>query len=102
MKSQARPRALTRAQTMALLERLSQVVGDEGGEPKGAVADALVAAMESVGIHPALVHAFRQTGMVVSEDNLDLWTPAELERWSSAVGEYLWPRRAGAASLPGR
>lgn len=101
MKSQVRPRALTRAETMALLEQLSQVTDGDDAGATSAVTDALVTAMESIGVQPALVHAFRQTGMIVSEDNLDLWTPAELERWSRAVEEYLRPRRAGAA-VPGR
>jgi hypothetical protein len=85
----ARPRFLTRHDTTMLLEALAQAVTEADGQATASgVSGALVAAMEAAGIHPALVHAFRVTGMLVSEDNQDLWTRAELDRWSAAVAAY--------------
>jgi hypothetical protein len=85
-----KPRFLTKAETAALLDELSRAVdGTDVDAAAGAgVTEALVAAMEAVGIHPAFVHAFRQTGMLVSEDNQDLWTPAELQRWEAALEDH--------------
>lgn len=89
----ARPRFLTRRDTAALLEELARIVPDGDGDDAPAVATAgvagaLVGAMERAGIHPALVYAFRVTGMLVSDDNQDLWTRAELDLWSGALARY--------------
>jgi hypothetical protein len=90
MKTAATPRFLTHRDTAALLDELARVVQDDDAPlAAGAgVTGALVAAMERAGIHPVLVYAFRVTGMLVSEDNQDLWTRAELELWSGALARY--------------
>jgi hypothetical protein len=94
MPAPGRPRYLTPKDTTALLEELSRVVQEpDRVPPPGGVAGALVAAMEAAAIHPALVHAVRVTGMLVSEDNQDLWSRAELDGWARAVAAY----RPGAA-----
>jgi len=85
----ARPRILTRHDTTVLLDALAQVVAEaDGPSTASGVSGALAAAMDAAGIHPALVHAFRVTGMLVSEDSQDLWTRAELDRWTAAVAGY--------------
>jgi hypothetical protein len=39
------------------------------------------------GVAPQVIHAFRRTGMLVTEDNLDLWSAEEVRRWMAAVEE---------------
>jgi hypothetical protein len=93
----ARVRALTGHDTMALIETLARVVDHDDPATSPGVAAALVAAMRAVGTAPALVHAFEATGMLVSEENLDLWSPEELDRWQAAVEAYRPGREAAAA-----
>lgn len=45
-------------------------------------------AMEKVGIDPALIYAFEKTGRIVSEDNMNQLTDAEIEAWHDAIDEY--------------
>src|SRR5438093_1070138 len=48
--------------------------------------EALVsAAMETAGVDPRVIHAFRRTGLLVTEHNVRDCSPAELERWQAAL-----------------
>jgi hypothetical protein len=49
-------------------------------------------AMEAVGADPAWIHAFRKTGLFVTEMNERLIPQADLAKWRSAIAEY----RSGA------
>lgn len=89
MTSRTAPRFLTRQDTTQLVEELARVTQDPGPTIlSGNVDRAVLAAMEAARIHPALVHAFRLTGMLVSEESQDLWSRAELDRWTDAVAAY--------------
>jgi hypothetical protein len=58
----------------------------------------LVAAMESQGLRPELIHATRRTNRVVTEANAHLLSPADLDEWNAAVDEYFrWKKRADDA-----
>jgi hypothetical protein len=48
----------------------------------------IVRAMEAAGVHPRLIHAYRRTGLLVSEDNVDRLGPRELAEWRAALEEY--------------
>lgn len=48
----------------------------------------LVQAMKRTGIDPALIHAFEQTGLLVSTDNQHLIPEADLQAWHAAVADY--------------
>lgn len=48
----------------------------------------LVEAMQRAGLDPAFIHAFEQTGLLVSTDNQHLIPAADLARWHAAVAEY--------------
>jgi hypothetical protein len=48
----------------------------------------LVEAMKRAGIDPALIYAFEQTGLLVTEDNQHLIPERDLQAWQTAVGEY--------------
>jgi hypothetical protein len=48
----------------------------------------VTAVMEEAGIHPAHVYAFRKTGRMVSEDNRERLSAAELKEWHAALKEY--------------
>ena len=48
----------------------------------------LVEAMKSSGVDPALIYAFEQTGLLVSDENRHLISPRDMEQWESAVSEY--------------
>lgn len=44
--------------------------------------------MEKSGVRPELIYAFRKTGLIVSEGNLDKISPSALAEWEAAVAEY--------------
>jgi hypothetical protein len=48
----------------------------------------LVEAMKRAGIDPALIHAFEQTGLLVTEDNQHLIPALDLQAWHAAVAAY--------------
>ena len=86
---------LTHEQAVALLEAVATIMGTEGVEedaPDGPVMpsrmQALVAAMEAVGVDAAVIHAYEQTGILVGEGDEDLWSADDLRRWEAAVAEY--------------
>jgi hypothetical protein len=56
----------------------------------------LVAAMKRAGLDPAFIHAFEQTGLLVSTDNEHLIPEAELARWHAAVAAYRAAHQAGS------
>jgi hypothetical protein len=45
-------------------------------------------ALKQAGIDPALVHAFEQTGLLVTEDNQHLIAEQDLRTWEAAVADY--------------
>jgi hypothetical protein len=48
----------------------------------------IVEAMKRAGIDPAVIHAFEQTGLLVTEDNQHLIPEQDLRAWYAAVAEY--------------
>jgi hypothetical protein len=62
----------------------------------------MVRAMESSGIAPQLIHAYRRTGRLVTEQNQDLLPAEEIEEWNAAVEEYhAWQAMAEEALRSG-
>lgn len=49
---------------------------------------AIVKAMEAAGIDPALIYAYRRTGLLVSQGNLHLLSDKDLAEWQAALEEY--------------
>ena len=47
-----------------------------------------VQAMKAAGLDPALIHAFEQTGLLVTEDNQHLLPDKDVQAWYAAVAEY--------------
>ena len=45
-------------------------------------------AMAAAGLDPALIYAYRQTGMLVSEDTYESLPPELREEWDAAITEY--------------
>jgi hypothetical protein len=80
-----RPRFLSRRDIEALLEALARDMDHAPPPTSVPVVTAIAETMRHVGIHPCLIRGFEVTGMLVSEENHDLWTPEELERWHAAV-----------------
>jgi hypothetical protein len=48
----------------------------------------IVQAMKQADIDPALIHAFEQTGLLVTEDNQHLIAEQDLRAWEAAVADY--------------
>lgn len=48
----------------------------------------MTAVMEESGVHPAHIYAFRKTGRMVSEENRERLSAADLQEWHSALREY--------------
>jgi hypothetical protein len=44
--------------------------------------------MLNTGIDPAFAYAFRKTGLLLTEDNIHLFTAAELAEWDGATNEF--------------
>jgi hypothetical protein len=44
--------------------------------------------MAAVNLHPAYIHAFKVTGRLVTEENVHLLTPEEIQEWTDAVNQY--------------
>lgn len=86
---------LTHDQAVALLDAVARLLdaAETESDPDGShltpsQMPTLVAAMRTVGIDPALIHAYEETGVVVSEGNEDLWSENDLRRWEAAIEEY--------------
>ncbi len=45
-------------------------------------------AMVRAGIEPAMIHAFRKTGLIVTRENKDNLLPEDLAAWNAALDEY--------------
>lgn len=52
-------------------------------------------AMERAGTDKALIHAFKKTGRLVTEENSKHLTQAEIDEWNAAIeeGERLYPKK---------
>ena len=48
----------------------------------------MVEDMKTAGIRPAIIHAFIETGLLVTEENRDLLPDKDLEEWHNAIEEY--------------
>ena len=45
-------------------------------------------AMKQSGVDPAIIHAFIETGMMVSEENMDSFSQMDLDLWQSKIEEF--------------
>jgi hypothetical protein len=52
------------------------------------VIDMVAGIMERAELDPELIYAFRRTGILPTEDNLDEFSERELDEWEAAVEEY--------------
>ena len=52
--------------------------------PEGKYTDELVAAMRKAGLDERYIRAYKKTGLLVTEDNMDLLTPDEIEEFEAA------------------
>ncbi len=52
------------------------------------VRDEMVRGMAAVGVDPAIIYAFRKTGLIVTEDNLGQLQQEEVTEWMAAMDEY--------------
>jgi hypothetical protein len=55
---------------------------------------AMVAAMSAAGVGDAVIHAYRRTGLLVTEHNVAACAPHALRRWQAALDEYTEPGNA--------
>jgi hypothetical protein len=59
----------------------------------------IIAAMEAAGVGAAIIHAYRRTGMLVTEHNVTDCSQDDLRRWQAALEEHeepgLPPRQLG-------
>jgi len=44
--------------------------------------------MRAAGIRPALVYAYKRTGLIVTHDNRQLMSAADLDEWEDAIAEH--------------
>ena len=52
---------------------------------------AMIAAMEAAGVGGGVIHAYRRTGMLVTEHNVKSCSRNDLRRWQAALEEYEEP-----------
>lgn len=48
----------------------------------------IISVMEQVGIAPQLIYAFKKTGLLVTEENMNKISDLDLEIWKNAIKEY--------------
>lgn len=61
-----------------------------------------VRAMETAGISPQIIHAYRRTGRLVTEQNQHLLSAEAIDEWNAAVEEYFeWQEMAEEALRSG-
>jgi hypothetical protein len=85
--------ALLQAQSRKFRQRFGREMGPDDLlffdlPPLEHVEHQLVEAMKRAGLDAAFVHAFEQTGLLVSDDNQHLIPEADLARWHAAVADY--------------
>jgi hypothetical protein len=85
--------ALLEAQRQQFRERHGRDPGPDDrlfgdAPPLEAVEHHLAEAMRRAGIDPALVYAFEQTGLLVTEDNQHLIPEQDLHAWQAAIDRY--------------
>jgi hypothetical protein len=84
---------LTHDQAVPLLDVVAHLVVSTASSvdpppPTPSRMAALVTAMEAVGIDEAVIHAYRQTGILVGEGDDDLWSGDDLRRWEASLTGY--------------
>lgn len=52
------------------------------------ITELMCAAMSKAGIDPSFIYAFRKTGRILTEENITLLEPSELDEWNDAIDEY--------------
>jgi hypothetical protein len=55
---------------------------------EGFTIEQIACAMEKAQIDPAMIYAFRKTGFIPSERNVDLFSDEEMARWDAAIAEF--------------
>lgn len=60
----------------------------EGAPPLEIIEHMTVEAMKKAGVEPALIYAYEETGMMVSEQNERRIPDVDLAEWDAAVTEY--------------
>ena len=45
-------------------------------------------AMKAAGVDPAIIYAFEETGMMISEENMDTFSQVDLDLWQSKIEEF--------------
>lgn len=48
----------------------------------------MVRNMEKIGVDPAIIYAFQETGRLVTEENMDCIPKQDLDLWQSKIEEY--------------
>jgi hypothetical protein len=102
------------AETLALLgqqqQQFRQRFGREPGPedlvfgaapPLEVMEHHLVEGMKRAGIDPAFIHAFEQTGLLVTEDNQHLIADRDLAAWHAAVAAHRDRQAPGRQDSPG-
>ena len=85
--------AVLEAQQQRFQERFGRAMGADDrlffdAPPLEHVEHHIVEAMKDACLDPAFIHAFEQTGLLVSTDNEHLIPEADLARWHAAVAAY--------------
>ena len=53
--------------------------------PEERVTEIIVESMREAGVDKRLINAYKKTGLIVTQDNLDLMTPEELDEFEEAL-----------------
>jgi len=57
-------------------------------QTRGRLIEQMIQAMRNAGIDEGYIYAYRKTGLLITEENVDLFRPEELEAFKEAVREY--------------
>ena len=53
--------------------------------PEEKLTEAIIESMREAGVDEKLINAFKKTGLLVTQDNLELMTPEELDEFEEAL-----------------
>jgi len=57
-------------------------------QTRGRLIEQMIQAMRNAGIDEGYIYAYRKTGLLITEENVGLFRPEELEAFEEAVREY--------------
>lgn len=63
-------------------------LGKADAQSPEAITETTVAAMETIGVDPAVIHAYKATGLLLTDFNAQDYPEEDIKQWNAAIEEY--------------